>query len=143
MTPPHPVGADRMRVHRMSVVGHGIDLIECDRIADICCKHPDRFLGRVLTDAERQYCERHKDRVPRIAGRFAAKEAILKVLGTGWRGQIAWTDIEILNDTAGQPHVTLSGHCAQVAQQRGIARILVTISHTEKYAAASAIGLAE
>lgn len=127
----------------MPIVAHGIDLIECERIAKIWREHPDRFLGRVLTPAERAYCEKHKDPVPRIAGRFAAKEAVLKVLGTGWRGQIAWTDIEITNDSAGQPHVTLSGHCREVARQLGITKILLSITHTEKHAAASAIGIAE
>jgi len=81
--------------------------------------------------------------VPHIAGRFAAKEAILKMLGTGWRGQIAWTDMEISNDAAGQPHVTLSGHTAEVARRLGVVRILLSITHTEKNAAASAIGLSE
>jgi len=127
----------------MSIVAHGIDLIECERIARIWQEHADRFLDRILTPAERAYCQRHSNPVPRIAGRFAAKEAILKVLGTGWRGQIAWTDIEILNDSAGQPHVTLSGHCLEVARKLRIGRVLLSISHTENYAAASAIGVAE
>ena len=78
-----------------------------------------------------------------MAGRFAAKEAILKVLGTGWRGKIAWRDMEILNDKAGQPGVTLTGECKRVADGLGITRILVSITHTEHYAAATAIGIAE
>jgi holo-[acyl-carrier protein] synthase len=127
----------------MRVVSHGIDLIECERIAKVWREHPERFLGRILTPAERAYCEKHKDPVQRIAGRFAAKEAILKVLGTGWRGQIAWTDIEITNDSAGQPQVALSGYCREVADKLGITRVLLSITHTEKYAAASAIGVGE
>lgn len=125
----------------MTLVAHGIDLIECERIAHILRDHPDRFLDRILTPAERAYCERMKDPVPHIAGRFAAKEAILKVLGTGWRGPISWTDIEVLNDQAGQPHVTLSGPTADIAAKRGIIKVLISITHTANYGAASAIGL--
>ncbi len=124
----------------MNIIGHGIDLVENARIGKLLRDHPDRFLDRVLTPAERAYCERHKFPLPHVAGRFAAKEAILKVIGTGWRGGIAWTDIEILNDEAGQPHVTLAGHTREIADRLGISRILISITHTENYAAASAIG---
>jgi holo-[acyl-carrier protein] synthase len=125
----------------MDILGHGIDLIECQRVEQVWRQHADRFLGRILTPAERAYCERMKNSLPHIAGRFAAKEAVMKVLGTGWRGQVAWTDIEILNDSAGQPHVTLKGYCQEVARKLGISRILISITHTENYAAASAIAL--
>ena len=125
----------------MPIVGHGIDLVEMARVEKVWRDHPDRFLDRILTKSERVYCERHKNPLPHIAGRFAAKEAILKMLGTGWRGQIAWTDMEITNDEAGQPHVYLSGHTAEIAASRGIERILLSITHAENYAAASAIGV--
>ena len=126
----------------MSVVGIGIDLIECSRVRDVLERHGDRFLERLLTPAEIEYVRGYnKQLVPRLAGRFAAKEAILKVLGTGWRGQIAWRDMEILNDRSGQPHVTLSGECAQVAAKLGITRILISITHTENYGAANAMVL--
>jgi len=127
----------------MNVVSLGTDLIECQRVADVMGRHERRFLDRLLTSAEQAYCQTHRDPTPRIAGRFAAKEAILKALGTGWRGQIAWTDIEISNDELGSPAVTLSGHTAEVAAKRGIGRILVSITHTPHYAAATAIGLAK
>ena len=82
------------------------------RVRDVLERHGDRFLERMLTPAEIEYVRGyHKQIVPRLAGRFAAKEAILKVLGTGWRGQIA-SHMEILNDHSGQPHVTLTGECA-------------------------------
>lgn len=123
----------------MTVIAHGIDLVECQRIEEVWRKHPDSFLNRILTAPERAYCEKHRNPVPHIAGRFAAKEAVLKVLGTGWRGSIAWTDIEILNDRNGQPHVTLSGACAEIAQSLGIKRVLLSITHTQNYAAASAV----
>jgi holo-[acyl-carrier protein] synthase len=127
----------------MGVIGHGIDLVENERIAAAWKAHPDRFLGRILTMAERRYCESKKNPVPHIAGRFAAKEAILKVIGTGWRGQISWSDIEISNDSAGQPHVALSGHTREVADRLGIARVLLSITHTQNHAAASAIGVSD
>jgi len=127
----------------MKVIAQGIDLIECRRIADIWHRHGERFLQRLLTEAEIAYVHRYKDPVPSMAGRFAAKEAILKVLGTGWRGQIAWRDMEITNDAHGQPSVTLTGESRRVADRLGITRILISISHTNNYAVASALGVAE
>ncbi|HSW46972.1 MAG TPA: holo-ACP synthase [Phycisphaerae bacterium] len=127
----------------MKIIAQGIDLIECERIRDIWKRHGDRFLQRLLTDAEIAHTHRYKDPVPSIAGRFAAKEAVLKVLGTGWRGQIAWRDMEIANDAHGQPSITLIGECRRVAGRLGITRILVSITHTANYAAATAIGLNE
>jgi len=127
----------------MRIIGHGIDLVETERIEQVWRRHPDRFLDRILTPAERAYCERRKNPVPNIAGRWAAKEAILKVLGTGWRGEIAWTDMEILNDRAGRPHLTLSGHCQKLANELGITRFELSITHTQHYAAASAIGVGD
>jgi holo-[acyl-carrier protein] synthase len=128
----------------MDIIGLGTDLIECARIRDVWSRHGDRFAERVLTPAERAYVQTYaSDIVPRVAGRFAAKEAILKVLGTGWRGQIAWCDMEILNDSAGRPSVTLTGECRRVADQLGITCILISITHTENYASATAIGISE
>lgn len=127
----------------MHIIGHGLDLVENERIDKIWKQHPERFVNRILTSVEREYCEKHKDPVPRIAGRFAAKEAILKVIGTGWRGRIAWTDIEITNDASGQPHVSLTGYTREVAERMGISRILLSITHTDQYAAASAIGVSD
>lgn len=126
----------------MSVVGHGLDMVECERIARIMEDHGDRFLDRVLTSAERERARQYKNSVPFVAGRWAAKEAILKMLGTGWRGQIAWTDMEVLPDELGRPVVTLSGETARLAGEQGIVRVWLSITHTERHAAASAIGVA-
>ena len=123
------------------MVAQGIDLIECSRIASMRERHGDRFLSRILTSREQAYVGQFKDPVQRIAGRFAAKEAILKMLGTGWVGDIAWTDMEIVNNQAGVPQVSLSGRCAEIAGTLGIARVLLSITHTADYAAASAIGV--
>ncbi len=106
-------------------------------------QHADRFLTRVLTERERAYVSERRHMVAHVAGRFAAKEAILKVLGTGWRGQIAWTDMEIVNNANGQPCVTLSGECARIAKRRGVSQILLSITHTSTHAAATAIGIGD
>jgi holo-[acyl-carrier protein] synthase len=125
----------------MNIVAHGIDLVECRRIGELLAAHEQRFLERLFTPAERARIARYRDPIPHASGRFAAKEAILKVLGTGWRGRIAWTDMEITNDALGAPHVALTGACAEIAEQRGIARILLSISHTQSHAMASALGV--
>ena len=126
----------------MPILGHGIDIVETRRIAELIDNHGDRFLERCFTDAEREYCFRNKKRhIEHLAGRFAAKEAVLKVLGTGWRGGIAWTDIEILPESSGQPKITLTGECSRIAKKLGITRWHVSISHIETHATASAIGM--
>ena len=124
----------------MSILGHGVDLVECARIARVLESHERRFLDRVLTPLEQRRAEQFREPVPFIAGRWAAKEAILKMIGTGWRGQIAWTDMEILPDKLGQPIVTLTGETARIAAEKGITRVLLSITHTAHQASASAIG---
>ena len=124
----------------MSAVSHGIDLVECSRIAKMIEKHGERFAERILTPAERQLAQRFRNPTEFIAGRWAAKEAILKMIGTGWQGRISWGDMEILPDELGQPHVTLTGETARIATEKGIARVLLSITHTKGHAAASAIG---
>lgn len=125
----------------MSVVAHGIDLVACGRIGEIWQRHGDRFLQRVLTAGEIEYVRRQRHAQQHLAGRFAAKEAILKVLGTGWRTRISWKDMEILNDRLGKPEVKLLGECAEIAAKLGIARVLISISHTEEFAMASAVAV--
>ncbi|MHC5108548.1 MAG: holo-ACP synthase [Planctomycetota bacterium] len=127
----------------MNIVGHGIDLVECQRIAGVLERHETRFLERVLTAGERARASEFANPIPFVAGRWAAKEAILKMIGTGWRGQIAWSDMEILPDPLGAPRVTLSGETARKAEALGVKRILISITHTEHYAAASAIGVSD
>jgi holo-[acyl-carrier protein] synthase len=126
---------------RMNVRAHGVDMVECSRIAEAVAKHGDHFLRRVFTDEELAYCDARKRRIEHLAGRFAAKEAVLKVLGTGWTRGINWTDIAVHNEPSGQPHVTLTGRCRQIAADRGLLRVLISISHIGTHAIASAIGL--
>jgi holo-[acyl-carrier protein] synthase len=124
------------------ILGHGIDIVETARVKRLVEEHGERFLTRVFTPAEQDYCARNPKRYyEHLAGRFAAKEAVLKVLGTGWRGGIAWTDIEVLRETSGQPKIRLSGECLRIATELGITRWHISISHIETHATASAIGL--
>jgi len=123
------------------IIAHGIDLVRIDRIGRVWRDHGERFLGRIYTPAEREYCLNCKNAAERLAGRFAAKEAVLKVLGTGWRGEMRWTDIETLPDALGKPLVSLHGACAEAAGSLGLVRILISISHTREHAMASAIGV--
>jgi holo-[acyl-carrier protein] synthase len=126
------------------VLGHGIDIVETERVRRLVEEHRQRFLDRCFTPAEQAYCARSQKRYyEHLAGRFAAKEAVLKVLGTGWRSGIAWTDMEILPDTMGKPEVQLTGVCREIAEKNGIRRWMVSISHIETHATASAIGLGE
>ena len=127
----------------MSILAHGIDMVECERLHDAIERHGERFLNRIFTQAEQDYCLGKKRRIEHLAGRFAAKEAVLKVMGTGWTSGINWTDIEIRNEPSGQPLVRLSGKCRQIAESRGMTGILVSISHVGSHAIASAIGLDE
>ena len=127
----------------MHILGHGVDVIECPRILQLLENHGHRFLQRVFTAHELDYCQQHKESTQRLAGRFAAKEAVLKALGTGMRGRMKWTDVRIANDDFGKPEIVLSGESASVAQKKGIFQVLVSISHTREHAVASAIALGE
>ena len=127
----------------MKIVAHGIDLVDCPRIEAMIERHGERFVQRVFTAAEQAYAEANKNEVEKLAGRFAAKEAILKLIGTGWRGKIAWTDIEIINNAAGQPEVTLDGEVEKIADKLGIKHISISITHTANFAIASAVALTE
>jgi holo-[acyl-carrier protein] synthase len=125
----------------MNVIAHGVDLVHCPRIAQMWERHAERFLHRVYTPAEQAYCLESKEPVIRLSGRFAAKEAVMKMLGTGWRGGIEWTDIETLPDPQGKPLVTLHGATQRMAKTRGITHVLVSVSHAGEYACASVIGV--
>jgi holo-[acyl-carrier protein] synthase len=127
----------------MEIVAHGIDLVDCPRIEEMVARHGERFVQRIFTAAEQAYAEANKNKIEKLAGRFAAKEAILKLMGTGWRGKIAWTDIEIINNSSGQPEVTLGGEVEKIADKLGIKHISVSITHTANFAIASAVALTE
>ena len=123
----------------MGKLYHGIDLVDFPRIKDMIARHGDRFLNRIFTPKEQLYAKSNKNEVEKLAGRFAAKEAILKLIGTGWRGGIAWTDIEILNTPLGQPVVKLSGEVREISDSLAIKEICLSITHTANFAIASAV----
>ena len=125
----------------MRVICHGIDLVDCHRIEQLTERHGPRFLNRVFTQAEQQYCRGHRYQAERLGGRFAVKEAVMKMLGTGWQSGIAWTDIETTNDPLGKPEVCLTGLIAGIAAEMGIKQVSVSITHTSDLAIASAIAL--
>ncbi len=127
----------------MQVLAHGIDLVETARVAEVHARHGRRFLDRVFTRGEQAYCLERKRKVEHLAARFAAKEAVLKALGTGWRDGIAWTDVEVVNAPGGAPSIRLAGRCAEIAVQRGLSTILISLTHTADHAMASAIALGE
>lgn len=127
----------------MNVLGIGTDITEVLRIAQMIERHGELFVGRVYTTAEIDYCRSRRMATQHFAGRWAAKEAILKALGTGWRKGISWRDIEVLNGGGGRPTVTLQGGTREIAERMGIRCVLVSISHCRSHATAYAIALDE
>lgn len=106
--------------------------------------HGRRFLDRVFCDDEQQYALANRKRTAEhLAVRFAAKEAVLKALGTGWRSGIAWTDVQVVRAASGKPGLKLCGEAARIADSMDIRQWLVSLSHTRDYAAASVIGMGE
>jgi holo-[acyl-carrier protein] synthase len=127
----------------MRIAGHGVDLVEVDRIAAMIREHRERFLARCFTARERADCEARKRSEEHFAARFAAKEAALKALGTGWTGGIAWTDVEVVREASGRPRLELGGRAQAIARERGISELLVSLSHTATHAVASVIAVGE
>ncbi len=124
----------------MPVVGMGVDLVGLDRIEGLLSRHEERFLDRCFTAAEREYADRNpKRRVEHLAARFAAKEAVLKALGTGWAEGIGWTDVEVVREASGKPGVNLTGRAAAIARERGITSWHLSLSHASGFAVASAV----
>jgi holo-[acyl-carrier protein] synthase len=117
------------------VRGVGIDIVEVPRIERAVARWGEAFLARVFTDRERAHAASAPGAVQRLAGRFAAKEAVMKALGLGWR-RMGWRDIEIGTDPLGKPVVVLRGEAAALASQLGITQWLVSISHTRQLAVA-------
>lgn len=127
----------------MKIIAHGIDLVDFDRIRKLLADHGERALDRVFTIQEQADSKKLKDPIERLAGRFAAKEAVMKLIGTGWRDGVAWTDIEVINNPLGQPLVRTTGMVKKIADQKGIEQITLSITHTSNFAIASAVALAE
>lgn len=123
----------------MQIVGIGCDIVECLRIARMIERHGELFITRVYTNHEIEYCTARKAATQHYAGRWAAKEAVLKALGTGWQRGISWRDIEIRNQRNGGPTVALRGGARDVFERTGIQRVHVSISHCRSHAVAYAV----
>ena len=121
------------------IVGLGVDITEVDRIEAAIARHGRAFLQRVFTPPEIAYCERHRNSAERFAGRFAAKEAAMKALGTGWARGVRWVDIEVVRTPGGKPTLKLSGASREIADQLGVKNIALTITHSGNTALAEVI----
>ena len=121
------------------ILGIGTDIIECLRIAQMIERHGELFIRRVYTEHEIAYCSTKKASTQHYAGRWAAKEAVLKALGTGWRRGISWRDVEVRNKAGGAPTIALRGGAKEVLEQSGIRAMHISISHCRSHATAYAV----
>lgn len=121
------------------IVGVGIDIAEVDRIGAAIERYGTPILERLYTPREVLYCERHKNKFERYAARFAAKEAAMKALGTGWRHGVRWRDIEVVNAPGGKPTLSLEGVARHFAYRLGVTTISLTITHSSNLALAQVI----
>src|SRR5580658_3264663 len=121
------------------IVGTGVDLCEVGRMQEAIERHGARILNRVFTEREIAYSERKANRFERYAARFAAKEAGMKALGTGWRAGLGWRDLEVTNLPSGRPTLTLHGRAAEIAQKLAVRNISLSLTHTAEQAMALVI----
>ena len=122
----------------MSIIGLGFDATDIPRVREVVARHGERFLHRVFTEVEIAYCTRHRDPVPSLAARFAAKEAAMKALGTGHSRGVLWKDIEVFRD-GGPPQLRLTGGAARRFEAMGARRSLLTLTHAETLAMAQVL----
>jgi holo-[acyl-carrier protein] synthase len=120
------------------IIGIGVDLVKIDRI-NKAGKNHSGFLERLFTEREREYCSKQKFPAQHYAARFAAKEAVLKAIGTGWSAGVKWTDMEVLHGEGGGPIVNISGRVKDLMDLKGVKQILLSYSHDEGYAVAQVV----
>lgn len=121
------------------IVGTGIDIAEVPRIAASIERFGDRFLRRIFTDGEIRYCESKANRFERYAARFAAKEAAMKAIGTGWNHGVAWRDIEVIRMPGGRPTIQFHRKAAEFAAKLSTKHVALSLTHSEHYAIAQVI----
>ena len=121
------------------IAGIGVDLCEVERIESAIARHGERLLARLYTPAERSYCESRPNRMERFAGRFAAKEAAMKAIGTGWSRGVGWRDFEVARATGGRPVIVFHGVARRIADEMGVTRALVSITHVRSLAMAEVL----
>ena len=121
------------------IVGIGIDVAEVKRIRAVIESQGERFLRRVFTLDEVAYCEQFKNKYERYAGRFAAKDAGMKALGTGWSRGVRWVDVEVVRQRGGRPTLELKGEARKIADGLGVKHVALSITHTVEQAIAQVI----
>jgi holo-[acyl-carrier protein] synthase len=121
------------------IVGTGVDLCEVGRLREAMERYGDRFKHRIFTDREIAYSERKANLYERYAARFAAKEAGMKALGTGWRGGIGWRDFEVTNLSSGRPTLAFHGRAGEMANRLGVRNVALSLTHTRDQAMAMVI----
>lgn len=125
----------------MEVLGIGIDVVEVARIESSMSEFGDRFAEKVFTEAERRYCQSQRRPEIHYAARFAAKEAVSKAFGTGIGKDLGWLDMEIVRKESGEPELVLSGAGLAFAEGKGIAKVMISLTHARHYAAANAVAM--
>ena len=121
------------------IIGTGVDVVEIARIRTVLERSKNRFISRVFTPAEQQFCNQHRDPAPHYAVRFAAKEALFKAIGTGWAKGVTWLDVEVLRERQEAPILRLQGEALRLSASMGTHKVHVSLSHSNKYAIAMVI----
>lgn len=121
------------------IIGTGVDVVDIARIRGILEKLKDRFVSRVFTSAEQQFCDGHRDAAPHYAVRFAAKEALFKAIGTGWAKGVTWLDVEVLREHQEAPVLILHGEAQRLSQSMGVRKVHISLSHSDQWAVAMVI----
>ncbi len=121
------------------IIGTGVDVVDISRIRKILERLNDRFVFRVFTSAEQQFCNQHRDPIPHYAARFAAKEALFKAIGTGWAKGVTWQDVEVLRERQEAPALKLHGEARRLSELMGVHKVHVSLSHSDQWAVAMVI----
>jgi len=121
------------------IIGTGVDIVEITRFRKVVERLKDRFIRRVFTPGEQQFCNGHRDPVPHFAVRFAAKEALFKALGTGWAKGVTWLDVEVQRERQDAPTMILHGEARNLSEAKGAHKVHLSLSHSEYNAIAMVI----
>ena len=121
------------------IIGTGVDVVDIARIRNVIERLKDRFILRVFTPAEQEFCNKHRDPAPHYAARFAAKEALFKALGTGWAKGVTWLDVEVLRKEQEAPALRLHGEAQRLSASLGANKAHLSLSHSDQTAVAMVI----
>lgn len=121
------------------IIGVGVDIVDIGRLRRAMERQGERFIRRVYTEGEQEYCRAHRDPVPYFAARFAAKEALFKALGTGWSQGITWRDADVQRADSGAPRLALAGRAEEISRNLGTKAVHISLSHSEEAAIALVI----